>query len=59
MLIFKRELYENDEVMEYIPDLDEKWLSYCDGKTLTKKFTSGDGMIDDYFIAKEWLVEEK
>lgn len=51
----KKKFMELETQEEY---LDNKfWVDDCDGKKLTKSYESGDGMIRNYFIAKEWIEE--
>jgi hypothetical protein len=57
MKVFSKEKYiEVQGMKDYMEDKD--WVDEIDGRPLDRTYKDGDGMIDDYFIASEWLTDK-
>lgn len=56
-MIFDRKMAEKTMTKEEAEE-NKNWLEKLDGKKVQKIFGDGDGMIGDYFVAKEWMRDE-
>ena len=58
MKIFSKKKYiafqGNDDYQD-----NKGWVDKCDGKPLSTEMENGDGLIGNYFIASEFLEEQK
>lgn len=54
MKVFSKEKYIEVQGMKDYKE-DKEWVDELDGRPLDRTYDDGDGMIDDYFIASEWL----
>lgn len=57
MKVFSKEKYIEVQGMKDYKE-DKEWVDEIDGRPLDITYKDGDGMIDDYFIASEWLTDK-